>query len=192
MNIIIDNGHGQNTPGKCSPDRTLREYQWTRQFARQLHDALLANHIPATLLTPEPTDTPLAKRVRRANALYQQDHSAILISIHNNAAAADGKWHNARGFIPYIGLNASQNSRRLANLLHQEAVKQDLLGNRSTPPQGYHQQNLYILQRTHCPAVLTENLFQDNQEDVRLLLSPKGQQQLLNLHLRAIQAYINK
>lgn len=150
MKVIIDNGHGQNTPGKCSPDRQLREYQWTRQLAHRLHDALLS---------------------------------------HNNAAGADGQWHNARGFCPFVGLNASDSSKRLARLLYDEAASADLLGNRCPPPQKYWQQNLYILQRTHCPAVLTENLFQDNREDLRLLLSPEGQQQLLNIHLRAILAY---
>lgn len=189
MKVIIDNGHGQNTPGKCSPDRQLREYQWTRQLAHRLHDALLSHNIPATLLTPELTDTPLSERVRRANAIYQADRSAVLLSLHNNAAGADGQWHNARGFCPFVGLNASDSSKRLARLLYDEAASADLLGNRCPPPQKYWQQNLYILQRTHCPAVLTENLFQDNREDLRLLLSPEGQQQLLNIHLRAILAY---
>lgn len=26
MKILIDNGHGAETPGKCSPDGRLREY----------------------------------------------------------------------------------------------------------------------------------------------------------------------
>ena len=32
----------------------------------------------------------------------------------------------------------------------------------------------YILKHTKCPAVLTENLFQDNKEDVGFLLSEEG------------------
>lgn len=30
MKILIDNGHGSNTPGKCSPDGRLREYSYVR------------------------------------------------------------------------------------------------------------------------------------------------------------------
>lgn len=30
MKILIDNGHGENTPGKRSPDGTFREYAYTR------------------------------------------------------------------------------------------------------------------------------------------------------------------
>ena len=32
LTVILDNGHGVNTPGKCSPDRSLLEYRWTREM----------------------------------------------------------------------------------------------------------------------------------------------------------------
>lgn len=31
--ILIDNGHGSNTSGKCSPDGRLKEYAYTREIA---------------------------------------------------------------------------------------------------------------------------------------------------------------
>ena len=34
MKILIDNGHGSNTPGKCSPDRRYRG--WLR-YGGRLH-----------------------------------------------------------------------------------------------------------------------------------------------------------
>ena len=34
MKILIDNGHGCNTPGKRSPDGRFREYAWAREIAR--------------------------------------------------------------------------------------------------------------------------------------------------------------
>lgn len=33
MKILIDNGHGENTPGKCSPDGRLKEWAYTREIA---------------------------------------------------------------------------------------------------------------------------------------------------------------
>ena len=36
MKVLIDNGHGSNTPGKCSPDGQLREYAYTREIAERL------------------------------------------------------------------------------------------------------------------------------------------------------------
>ena len=32
MKVLIDNGHGSNTPGKCSPDGRLKEYAYTREI----------------------------------------------------------------------------------------------------------------------------------------------------------------
>ena len=88
-------------------------------------------------------------------------------------------------------MNASSNSRRLAKLLTQHAKAMKLTGNRCVPSTGYWQKNLYVLRNTLCPAVLTENLFQDNKEDVDFLLSDQGRQAVVNLHLKAIEDYIN-
>jgi len=36
------------------------------------------------------------------------------------------------------------------------------------------EENFYILRHTHCPAVLVENFFYDNQEDLQFLESEEG------------------
>lgn len=33
MKVLLDNGHGAETPGKRSPDGRLREYAYTREIA---------------------------------------------------------------------------------------------------------------------------------------------------------------
>lgn len=32
MKVLIDNGHGENTPGKRSPDGRLREWAYSRKL----------------------------------------------------------------------------------------------------------------------------------------------------------------
>ena len=54
----------------------------------------------------------------------------------------------------------------------------------------YIAQNLYILRKTICPAVLTENLFYDNKEDLEMLQSQQGHDKIVLAHLRAIRDYI--
>ena len=44
---------------------------------------------------------------------------------------------------------------------------------------------------TSCPAVLTENLFMDNHEDCDFLLSPEGQQSLVDLHVDGIISHLD-
>ena len=42
MKILIDNGHGINTPGKCSPDGKFREYKYAREIAIEVVKRLKA------------------------------------------------------------------------------------------------------------------------------------------------------
>ncbi len=48
-----------------------------------------------------------------------------------------------------------------------------------------------ILVKTGCPAVLTENMFQDNREDVAWLASAKSKRAIVKLYADGIEAYIN-
>lgn len=192
MIILIDNGHGINTPGKCSPDRRFKEYGWAREIAKMLYNRLKDSYT-TKLITPEDVDISLATRVKRVNdvCLEHGAKNVLLISIHTDAAGADGKWHNARGFSARVGTNASSRSKKLASCLWSRAIEMGLKGNRCVPNEKYIAQNLYILKYTHCPAVLTENLFQDNKEDVDFLLSAEGKKKIVDMHVKGIIDYIN-
>ena len=60
------------------------------------------------------------------------------------------------------------------------------------PKQWYWPQNLGICRDTNCAAVLTENLFQDNREDVELLHNEEFFVKLCNAHVRGIETYIKQ
>lgn len=51
-------------------------------------------------------------------------------------------------------------------------------------------QNLAICRDTICPAVLTENFFQDNKKDVEFLLSAEGKQLVVQTHIDGITDYL--
>ena len=192
MIILIDNGHGINTPGKCSPDGRFKEYAWAREIAKMLYNRLKDSYT-TKLITPEEVDISLATRVKRVNdvCLEHGAKNVLLISIHTDAAGADGKWHNARGFSARVGTNASSRSKKLASCLWNRAIEMGLKGNRCVPNEKYIAQNLYILKYTQCPAVLTENLFQDNKDDVDFLLSAEGKKKIVDMHVKGIIDYIN-
>lgn len=189
MIILIDNGHGAETPGKCSPDGRLREYAWTREIARRVCDKLKAPGYDARLLVPELNDVSLRERVKRVNSVCADAGSdnVLLVSIHVNAAGTS-QWHNASGWTTWVAPNASQRSRQLASLLNTEAVRLNLKGNRSREP--FFTGNFAILRDTKCPAVLTENMFQDNRHDVDYLLSERGKSEITDLHVTAITQYL--
>lgn len=194
MMVIIDNGHGENTAGKRSPDNRLREYAYTREIAKRVH-SVLSERLGADnvmLLTPETNDISLRERCKRANSLCWKHgaSSVLLVSIHNNAAGADGKWHSARGWSAHVAHNASQRSKYLARKLAQAAEENGLRVRKYTPQQPFFSQNLAICRDTLCPAVLTENLFQDNREDVDFLMSDEGKQTVTKVHVDGILSYI--
>lgn len=190
--VILDNGHGANTKGKCSPDKSLLEYKWAREMVDLIIEQLSKLGIKAIKLVPEDIDVSLRERVKRANQIYKDSNKqAILISVHCNAAGADGKWHNASGWSVFVAQNASSNSKRLAQSLYKEAKKQGLQGNRSVPKEEYWVQSLAICRDTNCPAILTENMFQDNKGDVAILLSDEGKKKIADVHVQGILNYIN-
>lgn len=190
--VLLDNGHGINTPGKCSPDKTLLEYKWAREIVDKLMVEFAKHGIKTIKLVPEDKDISLRERVRRANQHYKDNNKqAILISVHCNAAGADGKWHTANGWSVFVAQNASSNSKRLARNLYEEAEKRGLKGNRSAPKEKYWVQSLAMCRDTNCPAVLTENMFQDNKEDVALLLSEEGKKKIIDAHVQGVLNYLN-
>ena len=190
--LILDNGHGSNTPGKCSPDRTLREYAWARLMTALIARKARAKGIRTEIIVPETPDVPLATRSARANAIAMTHgpQNCALLSVHINAAGADGKWHDATGFSAWVAQNASRNSTTFASLVTAEMKARGLGGSRAANPLGYWTANFAVIRRAACPAVLTENLFQDNRTEVRYLLSPQGQETIAEAHIAAVEKYI--
>lgn len=190
--VLLDNGHGNNTKGKCSPDNRLKEWSYTRKIANIVAKGLEAAGVTAKILVPEDYDVSLSVRCRRVNdycAKYGASN-VCCVSIHCNAAGCDGKWHDANGWQVCISLNASSNSRNLANRLFLQAEKRGLKMRRPKPTQNWWQQNLAMCRDTNCPAILTENLFQDNVKDVDYLLSDKGMKDIADIHIEGILDYV--
>lgn len=188
--VFIDNGHGDNTPGKRSPDGRLLEWIFNRHLAAIVYLGVEALGLKVRFVCEENGDVSLTERCKRVNR-WLKEGDGICISIHVNAAASDKKWHDARGWGAYVALNASAESKKLATLIakEMEAVGVKV---RKQGVNYYHTQNLAICRDTKCPAVLTENLFMDNLEDVKLLLDEDFVKKLAKAHVNAIKKYIDQ
>jgi N-acetylmuramoyl-L-alanine amidase len=194
MKILIDNGHGEDTPGKRSPDGRLREYAYTREIADMVVSKFKGSGLDAERIVTENNDVPLSERCKRVNNECKKLGTAnvILISIHCNAAGSNGQWMNARGWEAYTCLGQTK-SDVLAEHLY-KAAKENLLGMKLRTDildkDSDKESDFYILKNTKCPAVLTENLFQDNREDVDFLLSQKGKESITKLHVDGIISFL--
>lgn len=188
MKVLIDNGHGSNTKGKRSPDGRLMEYAYTREIAELVVSELLKKGIDAERIVREEVDVPLQERCRRVNQYKASE--AILVSIHCNAAGSGADWMSARGWEAWTSVGQTK-ADNLATCLYKAADEAGLKTRKDmTDGDPDKEEGFYILKHTVCPAVLTENLFQDNKEDVAFLLSEDGKQAIVNLHVNGIINFI--
>lgn len=190
--IFIENGHGAETPGKRSPDGILREYAWNRLIAGRVVSALTDLGHDAALLVPEPEDIPLPERCRRVNEWCRQlgKDNVILISIHANAAGKGDRWYDATGWCAFT-TRGDIRADALATCLY-EAAKFHLPGQRLRTDYTDGDPDFYILRRTLPPAVLVENFFMDSRRDYDFLLSPSGQQAIVNTLVDGIIRYLSE
>ena len=204
--IILGTAHRFREPGKCSPDHKLREFMYSREICDELNyklsDMGYLTYIdwwPAdldkTMQTPSvklERSRELALRVNEVNRICDEygKQNCLYVSIHLNAYGNDSKWHNASGWQVCVSPKASNKSKILANYLFDAASDQGLKMRQPLPSQKYWQQSLYVLNNTKCPAVLTENLFMDNQKDAEFLLSDLGRHTIERLHIEGIVRFV--
>lgn len=209
---LYDNGHGINTPGKCAPDKSLREYKKARDLVMDIVARRRAMGYDARILVPEEKDISLGERCRRVNEICKQygTSNVLLVSVHCNAAGADGKWKSAGGWCAYTSpgqtkadilathlYNAAQTA--LADYIKDFPIrksngdydsKQRPIRTDYSDGDPDYEARFYILMHTRCPAVLTESMFQDNKADCDFLLSPEGHKAIVDLHINGVESYI--
>ena len=116
--------------------------------------------------------------------------NVLVVSIHLDAKGIGTSWFDARGFSARVSPNASAKSKQLASYLFDAAQAKGLKMRSPKPGQKWWTQNLAICRDTNCAAVLTESGFMDNKQDVEYLLSDKGREAIINLHVNGIINYI--
>lgn len=192
--ILIDPGHGINTPGKRSPDGRFREYAYNRLIAKAVVQHLKYRGYDAQLLVTEEYDVSLTERIRRANDWCNRigRRNVILISIHVNAAGHGDKWYNAMGWCCYTSRGQTAGDK-LADALYESAAIH-LTGHNLrkdyTDGDPDQEADFYILKHTACAAALTENGFQDSVKSLQYLESDEGKRAIVALHVDGIVNYL--
>ena len=214
LTVILGTAHGKNVAGKRSPDGKFQEWEYSREIVERLRAELAGQDelvdvfvdIPAAEV-PMPQQAELTRRVRYVNQLCAHRHTerCIYVSIHVDAASS-GEWKNAGGWTAYTSPGRTR-SDILATYLYEaaekhlagyaakmeEGKKKGLYGSNQKPfrkdttdGDPDKEARFYVLVRTKCAAVLTENLFQDNKADVAFLTSEEGKKAIVALHKEAI------
>ena len=198
--VIIDPGHGSDTPGKRSPKtkngEIFYEYQFNRSVANKLKSLLDANNIDTMLTVNDDKDLRLSERAQIAieYAKSNPDKSCIFISIHSNAAGSDGKWKNAKGWSVYT-TKGNTESDVLADSLYKAAnicFEDRKIRKEMSDGDPDYESDFTVIYLTdkHMPAVLVENFFYDNEEECEFLLKEENQERIAHCLFMGISYFI--
>ena len=194
MLILIDPGHGIDTPGKRSPDGKFLEYLWNRQIADLLLDRLMIMGIDASLVVTETNDISLSTRVQRVNKVCSKvgASNVILLSIHSNAAGDGSKWMSAQGWSCYTSKGETKSdviAECLYDAFEAEFADRKIRKDMSDGDRDW-EENFYVLQKSKCPAVLLENFFYDNRDECSWLLKDETKERIADAIVKGIVQYI--
>lgn len=209
MIVLIDNGHGENTLGKQSPTlkdsglnissefvdkNRFKEWKYTRVISNLVVSKLKSMGYDARLVVTEDKDISLSERIRRINTICNKEGASnvILVSVHANAVGDSTNWMNGKGWEAYSTVGKTK-SDILAEFLYKRAeknfkdrkIRKDL-----TDGDKDKEANFYIIKKSYCPAVLTENFFYDNKDDLEYLTSDEGIHAVVRTHIEGIIDFI--
>jgi N-acetylmuramoyl-L-alanine amidase len=195
MKILLDPGHGIDTPGKRSPDGTFREYLWNRQVADLVLARLRERGIDSDLVVTETNDVSLRTRAMRVNKVCDRigKNNVLLVSIHANAAGNGKNWMSAKGWSCYTSPGRTE-SDELAECMYdafsrafpERKMRKDLSDGDSDIEADF-----YIITKSRCPAVLLENFFYDNLEECSWLLQGRTKERIADAVVKGLLIYLS-
>lgn len=203
-------------PGKCSPDGSFKEAVFSRELVNDLvpimqsygfislvdypglvPDGVNIKHYPNDWKAQQKAE--LNFRVKKVNEVCKQygKDNVIYVSLHNNASGNGSEWRGVRGWEIYTSPGKTKSDilatniwNAAGNYLNPDDFV-DYTNVRSDWSDGDpdKEANFFVLTKTKCPAVLIENLFMDNREDLELLQGIFGKYLLERIIIEGILNY---
>ncbi len=175
--VILDSGHGLDTPGKRTPlfpdDSFMKENEFNRAVVRKI-DLLLEKqeNIDVVFTTTEKRDISLEERISRVNQLYDKVKTLydkiVLVSVHANALT--GAWGSQNGTETYH-YPTNPVDKKFAETIHKNLVQSIKLKDR-----GVIGEEFYIIKNAKMTACLCECAFMDNLNEAKLLITDEFRQ----------------
>jgi N-acetylmuramoyl-L-alanine amidase len=195
---LLDAGHGGLTedgkyttaPAKMHVfDDGLVFYEGVnnRAIIDRLIPLLQASAIDHELVHDQVRDTALHVRVAKANTIHAVEKRCIYLSIHSDAMP-EGAHGKGSGFAIYTskGQTASDVIGQIFCGVYADTLKQFRFRQDRSDGDADMEEDFYVLRKTHCPAILVENLFFDNRREAEFLLSEEGRTAIADALFQAI------
>ena len=190
---IYDAGHGEDTPGKRSPNIPpgIFEWEFNRAIVRGVKEALEGqNGIEIMELVPSNLSVPLKERV------YSINHAAAAsqfggrkpvysVSCHANAADEPG-WSNAKGVAVFCRAKKAKpigiidDAHFIANIFLDSLAKATSFKRRGVIERGFN------ILMGKVPSILVEHGFMTNLSDAKFMASQEGREAIIGGHVQAI------
>lgn len=170
--IILDPAHGADVLGKCSPDGRHREFLWSRERVKSIK-SILTDLGYEVYVTTESENEPGLSRRRNFATQIRKGEKKLFLSLHNNAAGSGNKWMGATGVEVYTTPGVTKADICADFILGQ--FKKDfpeikMRYNRDAYLERDKEAKFTVLMGAGYMGVLIEWLFQDNKDDVELLM----------------------
>ncbi len=210
--LIIDDGHGINTPGKRSPlfqeavtisKRTYYKGDFVKE--NEINSAIgdevkrlgrLYQLKAVEFLAPEHTDIPLSQRIGREIEFRRAAKAVgcipVLVSVHANAHDPSQKgfleWTNANGFETFYSPTKGPDDFMFAKIVHKHVLKAS--GNRDRGLKS--SPNFYMVRESKSPAALIECGFMTNMHELKTMLTEEYQSKVAESIILAAIEYAEK
>lgn len=194
--IILDDGHGMDTPGKRTPPmpgtgKPIQENEFNRPVVDKLEKLFAACGLATLQTAPEINNVSLDIRTNRANQAYKQfkkDNPSglcVFISIHYNAIKDTFEASNAEG-VETFHYPGSAEGVLLAKAIHSE-----LMGGTVQKDRGVKSANFHVLRETLMPSVLIEAGFMDHLPEAKLMIDPAFQNEVALEVFEGVRKYLS-
>ncbi len=210
--LVLDAGHGGSDPGALDASETVQEAVITQQVVDKLLERLGQNEKELQVITAHPAGQE-ATSMQRANVALEAD-ADLLISLHLNS----DRNKNLRGFqcfpLPPGRVNYNK-SMEFAQILveNMQETEIPIMGTAGIyytfyvqQPNGSFIKEIYdsgwfnhdeprreesfgVLEYSGCPAVLVEQWYISNQEDMQLFCNDEGIEKMADRLYQSICQY---
>ena len=206
--VAVLAGHGKQVKGKQSPklngldipdefieNGRFREWKYTRVIAGDVCAILKGMGYDVRNIVTEDDDISLGERANRINAICDKfgAGNVVLLEIHANAYGNGEEFTSANGWEAWTTKGKTK-SDVLSEFLYKRAMK-NMPGKKmrtdSSDGDLDKESNFYVIRTVKCPAVLTENFFYTNKEDLLFMTSDQGIQEVVRTHVEGVIDYLD-
>lgn len=157
--VAVVVGHSRRGDRGATSAGGLSEWTYNRNVATFLSSALKQNGYEVLVISEIPEDTYPAAMTWAAQKI-KQFGADLALELHFNASGS----HQARGH-EWLYWSSSRKGKRVAEAFETAMASRWAGPNRGTKAKGPGDRGAHFLSKTHCPAIICEPFFGDNQDD---------------------------